>query len=777
MVVYSSTMKLPQIVSQLLHKNPERKDVFLSLILDVGAVHGAVWDFVEKKKPKVEFSSTEPVKEDNWVERIQSCDKVLMKLEDQLPPDVKLTNVVLGLPPVYLTKEGDIDTAIRVEIKKLTKELELNPIGFVSLPQALVHKFKVDEGVPPSLILLGLSASTMSLDLYKVGALMGQKNIKFSENDIVSNLEDTLKSFTELEVLPSRIMLYGDNSQQLESVRQQLLKHPWPTRVNFLHFPKIEILSQDDPIVATCLAGASEIATQMGEELAIEEASIQEDTLPKETHTVVQTPNYTAPVKGPEEVIEEESNVVEVDPESLGFTKTAAIEATPSDIKEEEEIEEEEEKAEEEELMTKEDEEPEDMEKMPIPISNSKKVEDITPASKGIFARLPKATIRSLLVSSPKKKLLFIMVPVLIFVILIGAYFFLPQAEVKILTLPEALVASSTVTINPAATVADASSNIIPAKKQEQSISGEKTIPVTGKKQIGDPAKGEASIYNKSLSGKSFKKGTFLTSGSLQFTLDSDVSVASASESIGSITFGKANVSITAGSIGAQSNLPAGTEFTFKDFSSSIAIARNDKALSGGTSRDVTVVSRADYDALVASLSEELVGKAKTQLSASVGGGEKLIDSTVKTTVTEKKFTEELDQQAKELHGKITITVSGMSYSENDITALLQESIDAKVPNGYTVNKDQATVDIGTVTVKKDGTAVVSATLTEQAQPVLDISKIKSSLAGKSIDQAKELLRGMEGIAGVEFSFHRSLWKDTLPIRPQNITVTQTTQE
>ena len=73
---------------------------------------------------------------------------------------------------------------------------------------------------------------------------------------------------------------------------------------------------------------------------------------------------------------------------------------------------------------------------------------------------------------------------------------------------------------------------------------------MTGKKKIGDPSKGTVTLYNKTTTARSLKKGTILTAKSLQFTLDTDTSVASASESIGSITFGKISTAVTAVDIG-----------------------------------------------------------------------------------------------------------------------------------------------------------------------------------------------------------------------------------
>ena len=274
---------------------------------------------------------------------------------------------------------------------------------------------------------------------------------------------------------------------------------------------------------------------------------------------------------------------------------------------------------------------------------------------------------------------------------------------------------------------------IIPGRKREKSISGEKTVPVNGKKNVGDPARGTVTIYNKALNDTiTSKKVPAIATGSLQFTLDNDIDIASASETIGSITFGKGDVEATAVAIGPQSNVAAGIEFTFANTSSSIAIVRNEKAFAGGTSREVTVVTRADYDAFVKSMSDELLVKAKQELSSAVEGNDKLIDGTIKTSVTEKVFGQELDQEAKELQGKLTIAVSGIAYSESDVRAYLTTVASSTVPAGYAINDAKTTIEVTNIQIKKDGKITAKATMNAVALPTVDALVIQSALAGKS---------------------------------------------
>lgn len=714
-------MKLPSVLDRFLPQKQQEREIFSSIVLEKEYAAASLWEMGDKGVPKVLAADSKPCGTDSWEARLDAIDEALASVEDTVGT-TKYSKVVLGLPQEYLTPEGEIRAEVRPHIKSVTRELELTPIGFVSLPQAILYRLKKEEGIPPSVILLDVTKKTITVSLYRVGALTGEYG-KDRSGDTAITLEEALKEFKNLEVLPARILLYGYDRTALEEVKTELLRYPWTTRVNFLHFPKIEIVAPEDVVSAVSLAGASELSHEVGQEPEEQMAEVP----PAQEPDVIAAQAEVEEGKEIEE--EEESNVVAVDPSRLGFKKNIDV---------------------------LEDVEPPKLRKK-LPIS---------------LPTLPSFTIPKIphiAIPEGRGPIIAIVGGTLLLVGLL--YWFVPHANVTVLTLPKTLIASETLTVDPTATVLDADNKIIPGASQEKSVSGTKTIPVTGKKNIGDPAKGAVTVYNKTTSGKTFAKGAVVTSGSLQFTLDSDVQVASASESVGSITFGKATGAITASQIGTESNLAANTEFHFKDFDTSVAIARNDNALTGGTSKSVTVVSRADQDAFVKAVSADLVDKAKEDLSGMVTGGQKLIDQTITTSVTQKTFNQELDQEAKELSGNATVTVSGTSYNEDDVKTLMKSMITGQIPTGYALAEDRTEVTLENVKVAKDGKVSAKATIKTDAIPRLDVTDIRKHLAGKTIASAQEYLKALAGVAGVEVRFGLSFSKSRLPVNANNITV------
>lgn len=802
-------MKLPDVLTGLLPKKEEAKEYFFSLYLDADAAAVAVWNIDASGAPQVSSFAHAIVADDTWEARIHVADRLLSAAEEKVKNAHAITKTVFGMSGVYLTANGDIADDIRPHLKKLSKMLELKPVGFVPLSQAIAFSLKKDEGVPPSAILVGCSAGVVRLSLFRVGQLTTDVTFPLGDDPALA-LEVMIKKHQDGEVLPSRMLMYGGNMPVLEEIRSKLLKHPWPTRVNFLHFPKIEIVSVESLLTSVSLAGASELAHEIGETLENDEVS---------TVVAQAAPAHTAS----HEAVSDDP--IETDAEELTEEESDAEAITEPEEEDEEEISEDEsdEPIEDEEDDLVEDVEsdvrtpiadkPGSLDESDIPEGEVSNIEVVTPESLGfrhedvlehaaagkpvtkesrgvssapafmkqVKFSLPTVSFEGLKnvprIFSAMPRIKGGLLPIIGGIIVLalvgyGAYYMLPKATVTVLVASISVDESTAVTVDPKATTADPGHKIIPGKTQEKSVSGEKTIAITGKKNIGDPAKGTVTIYNKVTSSKSFPKGTVLTTGGIAFTLDGDVSVASASESIGSITFGKTTANVTAKEIGPNGNVTASSEFTFANVSASSVSARNEAAFTGGTSKQVTVVSRADQEALVKALTDELVGQAKQQLLTGGATGDRLIDSTIKTEVAEKVFDRELDQEAKELHGKVTIKVSGISVSDSDIQAVLSALVEEKVPAGYRLAPEQINVTTSNEVVKKDGTITMTAKLTSVSLPQVDTDGLKTKLVGKKISEATQILRSTKGVAGAEYRFTLSPTVSMLPINSNNINIT-----
>jgi hypothetical protein len=810
-------MKLPGNLSKLFSAKKKSQDLFLTLVLDADHVAGCCWYIGPKSEPEMLHAVVRRISVDNWEERTIAADEIITALEEKTGTE-NIHKVVFGLPAAFLTPEGNIKSEIRPELKKMAGNLEISPIGFVPIHQAIVHKLKREEGVPPSVILLGLAGDTLTLSLYKVGILSGITSCYYDPN-ILQNIENILKQFVDIEVLPSRILLYGVDSGKLEFLKNDMTRYPWPTKVNFLHFPKIEILPPEESVTCVSLAGAFEMANSMHQDDPESEVtqtnsdSIDTKTIETETdknkvgkdtssdkedevdeisekkpklnsdqnenelkiekESIDETENEEIEGQVANEIdkeedekeaeTESESNVSFVSPETFGFTPGIDVTVQTQKSKSENEH-----KSEFDKNKINEEKEDKSVNKLSTitNIFRNIKIPHFSfpfqiPLKGGLSAKAPFIVAISVLILAG-----------LIWLIL----FSLPRATVTIVVSPKQIQQTVSLNILPDAVSVSADTNSIPGKKLEKQMSGDKVIPVTGKKKVGEPAKGTVTIYNKSLDSRTFKKGTIISSGGIQFTLDNDVSIASASESIGSLTFGKTDAPVTASQIGTAGNISSGNDFEFKDYSSSIVTARNDAVFSGGTSRDVKVVSRADMDELVSAVSKDLVDSAKQGLTSSVSGSQKLIVETVKTSVVDKKFTEELDQETDKLHGTVTISVTGVAYDEADLKLIWKASAAKNVPPGYVLSEERLNLTVSKVQVKKDGKINAELAMSGYAVPTLDPDSLKTKITGQSISKASEIIKLTPGVFDIRYAWKFALLKNKLPIQKNHITIAVTVE-
>jgi len=353
-------------------------------------------------------------------------------------------------------------------------------------------------------------------------------------------------------------------------------------------------------------------------------------------------------------------------------------------------------------------------------------------------------------------------------------YYFLPKAKVVILVDPEILEEEMEVLLNPKISSIDIQEKQIPGRTLSAEVSAKTEGETTGKKNIGEKSRGEVMIYNKTTNSKTFKKGeTLVSSNNLKFSLDDDVTVASASENIGSLTYGKEKVKVTAASIGPEGNLKEGTDFSFADLPASSYSAKSETAFSGGTSREIKVFSKEDADRLVASLSAQIKDNAKDNLRKELFPGENLLEQGIVTKISRKTFSSKIDEETTEVTAELAMNISGTAYKEEDLNTLLREAITALVPAGFQFNKEASKINLGEATIKEDGRVVFKADFKAFLLPTIDIEEIRKNLPGKKLSSAETYLREIKNVAGVTFDISSPVpfLEKRLPVLTKNITI------
>ena len=358
---------------------------------------------------------------------------------------------------------------------------------------------------------------------------------------------------------------------------------------------------------------------------------------------------------------------------------------------------------------------------------------------------------------------------------LFAAYWYIPKAEVKLLVEPKTLTHEEDIRILASDTGVDKEKKQIPGRVVEVFTEGGKKGVATGKKVVGEKAKGRVTIYNKTASSKTFQpQDVLIGPQNLKFQLEESMTVASYSATLEGLTFGKADTTVVASDIGTSYNMSQGQDFVFKDFSSTAFTAHNDTAFAGGTSREVTVVSEEDQNRLVEVLTSELKNQGKDSLKGQLQDKEMFVPESVAETIVKREFDRKVGDEAKEVNAQVEIKTSTLVFSETGLHDLLGLLIEGTIPQGYDFKKEEVTQEFEAPSVDMEEKLVrLKVKFTAQLIPHLDEGELQRNLAGKKESIAEDYLNRQPQLAGFEFRIWPKLpsFLRTMPRIPENIKI------
>lgn len=727
--------------------NTQTLEHFWSLVLGKGWIESGIWRVVDEKTEVIAQGGTTSWQEGNIESLIAAADSSLSSAAASLEGDAQEpSKVVFGLPPSWI-EEGSIKKERLDVLKKLSQELELTPAGFVVIPEAIVHFLKVSQGAPPNAILVGLSEDSIDVTLVYNGKLSGTIEVARSMSlgaDVAEGLARLPQSLVQY---PSRLLLYNHKAGNLDEARQSLIEVEWKDlKVPFLHTPKVEVLPEDVSVSAVSLAGGAEV----GHAKAV---VLPEDDMAEEEAVGTEEP-----------VVDEVSSkeLLEVSPEDLGFVRDSDValgdvNSEKEETKPQEEIE---------------HGEPQIESDLPMPSAQDSK-----------HSFLPKVNVPSFSFDGGFRRLLAIIGIFLGILLIAGtlAYWYVPKAKVVIYIAPKILEKNIEFSVDQNLEVVDNANKVVPGNIIEVQVSGDKTSATSGTKTVGERAKGQVTVTH--VGGTTtLKSGTVLTGpNNLKFTLDGDVPIASGA---GVLNPSQKAASVTAADIGAQYNLVSGTEFSVGNFSKDSFGARNETALSGGTSRSVSAVGKEDRENLEKELLAELLEKGTNEAKGKKGENDILVDGSAAFNTDKEEFSHKVGEEAGSLKLTLSGTVSLLVLPKEGINSLILSELERDVPSDFSLRQDQIEVSyervIETKTTKdgkKEDIAEPSnkfiAKVRANLLPKVNSEEIALAIAGKQTSLAEEYLATLPGYvrSSVNFNIRLPGKLGTLPRISRNISV------
>ncbi|HPD45176.1 MAG TPA: hypothetical protein PK131_03290, partial [Candidatus Woesebacteria bacterium] len=212
----------------------------------------------------------------------------------------------------------------------------------------------------------------------------------------------------------------------------------------------------------------------------------------------------------------------------------------------------------------------------------------------------------------------------------------LNRVEIVLLLKPLPLETTIPVTLDSQTATFSPGSRVIPAVIQSFNLKVSDKVPTTGKKTVGEKAKGSVVIFNKEEKVLNLPVGTILmTADNKQFELLTPVQVAGGNLDFNQepavLKLGQTKTVVGAVDIGPEFNLSQGAKLVFKDYPESVLIARTEADFTGGSRQEVQVVDRQDKIELESRLKRAVETTIKEKIEKDINNLAGALPETVRT--------------------------------------------------------------------------------------------------------------------------------------------------
>ncbi len=747
-------MDLPNLLNKL-KATPEEIKKFIAVEIDFDAVKTAIWQSTGSHTEVVSTGSVQSWTPGNLDDLVTAVDTSLADAEGTESDEPN--QVIFGLPETWADGDGIAEEKKPI-LKTISTKLGLKPLGFVISTEAIVHHLRDVEGGPPSAILVRVATAEIAVSLVYLGKLESTQVVGRSTN-IATDVEEGLARIPHTGHLPSRMILFT-NLDDIETIKQELISYDWQKKLEFLHFPKIESLPKEWSIKAVAVAGGGEVIEALGFANVPVTASIppvKKDPVPPPAPKPINDVPINSPL--PREMASESSQrvlppqpeekpdhpmfTVEVEDEPETNFDFKAVSYAPESAPKSEAVVEP--------II------------MPAGTDNVEQVSqhEFTPPPVPQIAK-PKRTLllgfgskMKAIIHRPTRK--FPVLPVVIIgsiLLLIAglgfAYITFPSAIINTYVSLNPYQQQLTFTVDPMATVDSVQNSlVVPGKKVVLNQTGSKTVATTGTRLVGDKAKGKVTVYNRSLAAKTLTAGTSIKNNSVKFTLDTTITIASASSKVDAnyvttIEPGKTEVLVTAADIGEQYNVGKDTEFQVSNIASDTLFAVAANAFSGGSAQKVAAVAKEDSDNLKKALIQELqtqmgqtgdVNENQNQRQVTIG----------EPVIGTEKYSAKVGEEAKELSLDLSLTQTAYQYDVAEVSLMAQQAAAASLPPNVNVQPNSTQVNILNTTMSEDEKAIITAQVLLQYIPKIEADQYVNELRNSSISSLDAKLKVIPG--------------------------------
>ena len=352
----------------------------------------------------------------------------------------------------------------------------------------------------------------------------------------------------------------------------------------------------------------------------------------------------------------------------------------------------------------------------------------------------------------------------------IVASFVLPEAKVDIFMKTERVANNFKFAIDKNIIEPDIQLNKLPANAIEVVSKESREFSATGKKQLNEKAKGKITIYNEYSTGSQslIANTRFLSKEGKIFRIRKNITIPGFTKPEDEIIPGTVEVEVFAEEAGEGYNIGP-TSFTIPAFQEMGSpkyagiYARSTAAMSGGSTKEVLVISESDISKAKNALLESLKKKNTAGIENEIGENDGIINDTREDKVVEIKLSNKAGEQVEK--GTITIELSSkvLTIRRDDINVL----VDGNFGDEFSSNKmklipESKKIEYGDPYLDDDKNIIFPVYVEQEAVKIIDLDQIKKDIVGKDEPELRRFFSEMEGIKTVNISFW-PFWVKNVP--------------
>jgi hypothetical protein len=306
-------------------------------------------------------------------------------------------------------------------------------------------------------------------------------------------------------------------------------------------------------------------------------------------------------------------------------------------------------------------------------------------------------------------------------------------------------------------------------------LSFEAIIPATGTRVEPDgAAAGSVLLTNTSTVDIVVPAGTVFTSETGISFQSSEDALVPAADPFGTLTVGSATIHVAATTPGPDGNI--GPESIRGQLDSGVYYTNRD-SFSGGSVREITVVSPDDLAALRQRAEDDLNARAATALESRLASDQSILDGTKQREEIRYVFDHQVGEDAQVVKVQATLELSASTYRLGDIheqaraevSRRLSGSVDpdtAIIPASISIEDPQPVAGSDGLTF-----SIAAAATTRAVINVDDLAELEADLVGLSAEQALARIRQVKGVESIDVQYDRDWFGERMPRLQSRISI------